>query len=340
MTEPDAAGPLPNGELRPSPNRSRPTSVADVIREIERQRAPLVAEMERAERSRRRFVAEFGLNEEAEPPTPPPEPAKVVAPPAMRPNPETAGRPVFEVDPRETLLAAMRQAFPGFKPTGRWWAHAEMELKTAHHRSNPEAHDAFVAAFWNWSADDLIRHLEAEGRIKRARGGRGRSVCERLRELHKGDPGFAETASERAVAKRIGKKSAGSLSKSAYWLFTLKPKRAEVRARAQLAKAGLRSNAATPSKSQARSDNWGEREAAGRLGDKIDAVEILDKRLQELHRVDPAFAETATQREVAERVGDVPEDCLAESAYWRLTLAPRRDELRARAEGSDIDGGH
>jgi hypothetical protein len=242
MAESDAAGPLPNGKLRPSPNRSRPTSVADVIREIERQRAPLVAEVERAERSRRRLMAEFGLNEEAEPPTPPPEPAKAVAPPAMRPKPETAGRPVFEVDPGETLLAAMRQAFPGFKPTDRWWSHVEMELKTAHHRSNPEAHDAFVTAFWNWSADDLIRHLESEGRIPALpKGGRrhkrtveGLKVDQWVAAMAAANPSF-RYFSQREAAK-LGPFSARCIGTCELWIQMKTMVRNEAREAAERAK--------------------------------------------------------------------------------------------------------
>lgn len=186
------------------------------------------------------------------------------------PEPAPRQRPPFEIDPPARLLTALRQAFPGFKPTDRWWVHVERTLKDAHHRSKPEAHDAFVADFLNWTADDLTRHLEAEGYVKRASVPRGPTVCERLRELHKEDPDFAETAPEPAVAERIGKKGPGSLSKSAYWQSTLKPRRREVRARAQLARAGLRSNAAIPSKAQARSENLDHREAVRSLDDQID----------------------------------------------------------------------
>jgi hypothetical protein len=244
------------------------------------------------------------------------------------------------VDPPEDLLAALREAFPGFKPTVSWWVHVETELKTAHHRSNPEAHDVFVDAYPYWTAGDLLRHLEAEGRVKPPRTPRGRTVCERLRELHAKDPDFAEKASEKEVARRIEKKGPGSLAKSAYWLFTLKPRRAEVRARRALRKAGLQSNAANPTKAEARAGEWDQRETVRRQDDAMDAVAILDTRIRDLHEEDAAFAETATEGEIARRIGNVPEDALERSDYWRLTLKPRRDQLRARARDAEIDGGH
>jgi hypothetical protein len=244
------------------------------------------------------------------------------------------------VDPTEDLLAALREAFPGFKPTGGWWFEVEKVLKTAHHRGNPEAHDAFCRDFPNWSAEDLLRHLEAEGRVKPPRTPRGRTVCELLRELHAKDPDFAENDSERAVAQRIGKKGPGSLAKSDYWLFTLKPRRAEVRARRALRKAGLQSNAATPTKAEARAGEWDQRETVRRRDAVMDAVAILDTRIRDLHGEDPDFAETATEGEIARRIGNVPEDALGMSDYWRLTLTPRRDQLRARARDAEIDGGH
>lgn len=256
------------------------------------------------------------------------------------PPPEPLTRPRFEDAHTEALLAALREAFPGFKPTDQWWSHVEHELKDAHHRSNPRGHRDFCDAYWNWSAEELVRHLEAEGRVKPLPKRRGKTVCERLRELHEKDPDFAETAPERELARKIGKNSPGCFSKSHYWNTVLKPARAEVRSRKRLAKAGQKLNAAIPSKAQARLENWDQREAVGRLQDEMDAVEILDRRLLELHKENPAFAEAATESEVAQRIGDLPEDCLVKSPYWQNVLKPRRDELQARARDSEIDGGH
>jgi len=183
MAEPEESGPAPDGHAGPRRKSSRPTTIAAAIRDVERQSAPLRAEMERREKLRNqidrwaeplhRVAAELGLTEEPDTSGPSAESSEGLPNPPPLPKPEPAGRPAFEVAPGPELLAAMRQAFPGFKPTGSWWFHAECELKDAHHRSNPEGHRAFCSAYPNWSAEDLTRHLEAEGRIpKRPRGGR------------------------------------------------------------------------------------------------------------------------------------------------------------------------
>ena len=184
MVEPDAAGPaLPDGHTTPPPKASRPISIAAAVRQMKRQAAPLRAEMARAEKLRRqieafteparRLAAEFGLDEAdaATAPTAPVEPVRTSAP-EQKPEPLPAKRPAFEESPAPALLAALREAFPGFKPTNGYWFHVEKELKNAHHRGNPEGHDAFCAAYRNWSAKDLIRHLEAEGRIRTKQTGR------------------------------------------------------------------------------------------------------------------------------------------------------------------------
>jgi hypothetical protein len=244
MTEPKEAGPVPDGHVDPRSKASRPITIAAAVREMERQSAPLRAEMERGQKLRRqidqwaaplrRAVADLGLDEEPDPSGPAAEPAEGPPAPPPPPKPEPAVRPAFELEPGEKLLAAMRQAFPGFKPTGRWWFHVERELKDAHHRSNPEGHAAFCAAYWTWTAEDLIRHLEAEGRIpKRKREPRGKTTCERLRELHLQEPGFAETASIRKLAKRIGR-SPATIGESHYYQTVLKPKRDVVAAHKQL----------------------------------------------------------------------------------------------------------
>jgi hypothetical protein len=141
------------------------------------------------------------------------------------------------VDPPKDLLTALREAFPSFTPTDRWWSHVESELKNAHHRSNPGAHDAFCAAFPNWSAEDLIRHLVAEDRVKRRRKPRGETTCERLRDLHLNvDPGAAESDSLRKLGKRIGR-STGAIDGSTYYQTKLKPIREIIAARKKAAKA-------------------------------------------------------------------------------------------------------
>ena len=238
MAESDAAG--------PAPRRKRRWTIADAAREVERSSAPLRAAIEQAERNtapiraaaeRTSAMMRAILGEEDEgPPEPPPARDKEAQPAPSPPPAPPCRRPAFEADPPKDLLAALREAFPGFKPTDRWWFHVESELKDAHHRSNPAAHKAFGADFPNWSAEDLIRHLETEGRIKRRRKPRGPTVCERLQALHAKDPAFAETASVRKLAKEIGRAPA-SLDGSHYYQTKLKPIREEIAARKKAAKA-------------------------------------------------------------------------------------------------------
>jgi hypothetical protein len=174
----------------------------------------------------RRLAAEFGLEEEDEDAAPLSQPADVVQAAAHTPKPEPqpASRPAFEVEPGKALLVTMRQAFPGFKPTDRWWFHAERELKNAHHRSNAEGHEAFCAAYQNWSAEDLIHHLEAEGLIpSQPKGGRkhkrtveGLNVNEWVAAMAARDPSF-RYLSQRAAAE-LGPFSASGIGICELWI--------------------------------------------------------------------------------------------------------------------------
>jgi len=82
-----------------------------------------------------------------------------------RSNAQTLGVPRFEVDPSARLIACLRQAFPGFQPTVRWWVHVEGELKNANWRSHHQHHDAFCAGFRNMTSEDVIRFLQREQMI-------------------------------------------------------------------------------------------------------------------------------------------------------------------------------
>lgn len=75
------------------------------------------------------------------------------------------GRPAFEVDPPGRLVACLRQAFPGFCPTDRWWILVEAELKEIAWRSNPADHSRFVAGYRALRADDLMRLLRVHGLV-------------------------------------------------------------------------------------------------------------------------------------------------------------------------------
>jgi hypothetical protein len=205
------------------------------MEKAERETAPLRASAQKAQAMMRAMLGEEDEDPPSLSPSPAAEPKPLPAPPPAPP----CRRPAFEADPPKDLLAALREAFPGFTPTDRWWSHVERELKDAHHRSRPEAHGAFCAAFPNWSAEDLIRHLETEGRVKRPRKPRGPTVCERLQALHAKDPAFAETASVRTLAKEIGRAPA-SLDASHYYQTKLKPIRAEIAARKKAVKRAQR----------------------------------------------------------------------------------------------------
>jgi hypothetical protein len=242
MAESDTAG--------PAPRRKRPWGILDAAREAERSFAPVRAAIEQAERNtaplraaakKASAMMRAMLGEEDEDP-PPPSPVLAAdpKPPAALPPAPPCHRPAFEVDPPKDLLAALREAFPGFKPTGQWWFYLETQLKDSHYRSNFEAHEAFCRAYENWSAEDLLRHLEAEGRVKPLRKPRGDTTCERLRDLHLHvDPEFAETASLRKLAKHI-ERSTGAIDGSTYYQTKLKPIREEIAARKKAAKAAQR----------------------------------------------------------------------------------------------------
>jgi len=172
--------------------------------------------------------------------------------PAEQP-PATTQRPLFELDPSKRLLDALREAFPSFTPTDQWWLHVERELKDAHKRSNPEGHDDFLAAYRIWSADDLVRHLETTGWVKRPRTPRGDTTCERLRDLHVNvDPEFAETVSERLLGERI-EREPGTFPSSHYWRTVLQPKRREVKAKIREGKQKMRD-----------AQRWGHFDSVGR----------------------------------------------------------------------------
>jgi len=241
MTKPDENGPVPDGRVGQRQKASRPFTIAAAIRQMERQTAPLKAEIERAAEFGRQIAEEFEL-EDSDAGAAASEPAKA---PAPQPNPELSGRPAFEVAPGPELLAAMRQAFPGFKPTGSWWFHAERELKNAHHRSNPEGHGAFCSAYPNWSAEDLIRHLEAEERIpKRPRGGRRHTrtvddltVGQWIAAMAAKDSSF-RYLSYRAAAK-LGPFSASAVRTCEIWVQMKAQVEAEASEKAERAEAEL-----------------------------------------------------------------------------------------------------
>lgn len=81
------------------------------------------------------------------------------SPPRRRPAAAAPGRPVFEVDPSARLVACLRQAFPGFSPTDRWWFKVEVEIKNVAWHTDPEHHRQLVANYPNLRGDDVIEFL-------------------------------------------------------------------------------------------------------------------------------------------------------------------------------------
>jgi hypothetical protein len=246
MAESDAAG--------PTPRRKHRWTAAAIAREIKRSSAPLRAAMEQAERSsaplraeidRAAAIAREFLGEEDEGP-PPPEPVRATQshrPTAPLPDP-LPPRPAFEADPPKDLLAALREAFPSFKPTDRWWIHVERELKDAHHRSAPESHEAFCAAFRNWSAEDLLRHLEAESRIQPRQRGRKRKRTVDNLDVHQwvmamatADRSFRHLSQKQAA--KLGPFKARTIGTSWAWLQMKADLETEAAENAERAKAEL-----------------------------------------------------------------------------------------------------
>lgn len=170
-------------------------------------------------------------------------PNETPAKPSTQP-PVSAQRPPFELAPSKRLLDALREAFPGFMPTDQWWFHVERELIDTHKRSNPEGHDAFRAAYRHWSAEDLVRHLETEGRIaakprgrKRKRTVEGMDVHQWLMAMAVKDPSI-RYLSERE-AKELGPFSARGIGLSWVWKQWKRDLKAEAAEAAERAAAEL-----------------------------------------------------------------------------------------------------
>ena len=143
---------------------------------------------------------------------------------------------------------------------------AEMGSKTATPSHPPKS------PIGTWNEETLAQFLSDKFAAKKSRTPRGETTCERLQKLEKEDLAFLLEAPETAVAKRIGRKSSGCFSKSAYWQNRIKLRRQEALARKREAKNGIRNNAAFATKSQARSANWENRAWVAEMDDHIDAT--------------------------------------------------------------------
>jgi hypothetical protein len=193
MVEPDAAGPPPDGKADSRPKRSRPLSIAEAARQMERQRAPLVAEIERAARERRWIDAEFGLEDpDAKASTAELSPAtEPIQAPAASPEPErwkppastdleiAAGWAPYERrDAPAWLVERIREWWRPFEPgVVEHWIRLEREIKNLRHelRADQRTHEEFHNARLTWSAEDLVDYMEGTRMIpKRDRPHPGR----------------------------------------------------------------------------------------------------------------------------------------------------------------------
>jgi hypothetical protein len=86
---------------------------------------------------------------------------------------ETRSVPLYEADPSETLLAALRNAFPGFNGTAGWWREVEEEIKKRHRLRDESGYGFFRSQYPKLTSDDLLRILIDDEWIKpKARRGR------------------------------------------------------------------------------------------------------------------------------------------------------------------------
>jgi hypothetical protein len=259
MAEPDAAGPAPIGGPQPPAQKgSRSLTLADIQRDIDRATAPLRAAQREADRSmapvfavarqferdQRRIAAMVDkaigpylrtlagppsqkkatpTREDSERRLPLPAPAGTAhAPPAFDASPSAMSALV------DTVAAEVLKTLTGSR-TGETAAFTE-EIRAA-------------------VADEVRKAIAEAVAPPKDRKPRGDSTCERLRDLHLNvDPEFAETATLRKLAKRIGR-STGAIDGSPYYKTKLKGIRAVINARKKEAK---------------RAQKWGDFNSIGR----------------------------------------------------------------------------
>lgn len=80
---------------------------------------------------------------------------------------------------------------------------------------------------------------DTETQNPKKRRPRGETTCKRLERLHQEDPDFAESASLRAIGRRIGRR-AGTIHESTYYKTVLQSQRAELMARKRCARAATK----------------------------------------------------------------------------------------------------
>jgi len=263
MVEPDAAGPPPDGKADSRPKRSRPLSIAEAARQMERQRAPLVAEIERAARERRWIDAEFGLaDSDAKASTAEPSPATEPAQaPAASPKPErwkppastdleiAAGWAPYERrDAPPWLVERIREWWRPFEPgVVEHWIRLEREIKNLRHelRADQRTHEEFHNARLTWSAEDLVAYMEEFRMIAKrappAKRGRRRKRAADL-DVHQwiaaqllADPEFRHLSQKEAEGR--GEWSARAIGTSLVWKAMKRELKAEIASKAEQARA-------------------------------------------------------------------------------------------------------
>ena len=263
MVEPDAAGPPPDGKADSRPKRSRPLSIAEAVRQMERQRAPLAAEIERAARAHRWIDSEFGpespdANAPPVDPGPALEPVQVPEPspkperqrPPASTDPEIAeGWPLYERrDAPPWLVERIREWWRPFDPNSvEHWFTLEKAIKNLRRElgTDPRTHEQFHNALLLWSAEDLVAYMEEIRMIpKRApptRRGRRRKRAADL-DVHQwiaaqllADPEFRHLSQKEAEGR--GEWSARAIGTSSVWKAMKRELKAEVSAKAEQARA-------------------------------------------------------------------------------------------------------
>lgn len=178
MAEPDATGPVPDEHADPRPKPPRPLTIAAAIRQMQRQAAPIEAEIARAAEFGRRIAGEFGLEDsDAAPPAveaPTPRvPVQALAaspaperwkPPASTDSEIAAGWALYERrDAPAWLVERVREWWRPFEPgVVEHWMRLEREIKNLRHElgTDRRSHEEFHNARLRWSAEDLVAYME------------------------------------------------------------------------------------------------------------------------------------------------------------------------------------
>lgn len=124
-----------------------------------------------------------------------------------------------------------------------------------------------------WNVETLSAFIDNRVLAKKGRTPRGETTCERLRKLMQEDPGFVVESSERQLARRIGRKSPGCFSGSAYWNNEVRKLRMLHRTKIRGARRGTKRNSAFMTIDQARSADYDQREYVAKLQAEIDRWE-------------------------------------------------------------------